>query len=54
MISAPPAPKFSLLDLAEVREELCEVLGRNTDVVIREDVRSRFPEIISDDLIEVF
>jgi predicted nucleotidyltransferase len=54
MISAPPAPKFSLLDLAEVREELCELLGRDTDVVIREDVRSRFSEVISDDLIEVF
>jgi len=54
MISAPPASKFSLLHLAEVREELCELLGRDADVVIREDVRPRFSEVISDDLIAVF
>jgi hypothetical protein len=27
LISVPPAQKFSLLDLAEVRAELCELLG---------------------------
>jgi predicted nucleotidyltransferase len=54
LISVPPTQKFSLLDLAEVRVELCELLGRDTDVVIREDVTPRFWETISDDLIEVF
>ena len=54
LISAPPAHDFSLLDLAEVRLELCELLGRDTDVVIREDVQPRFWETIRDDLVEVF
>ena len=54
LISVPPAQKFSLLDLAEVRVELCELLGRDTDVVIREDVQPRFWETIRDDLVEVF
>lgn len=54
LISVPPAQDFSLLDLAEVRVELCELLGRDTDVVIREDVQPRFWETIRDDLVEVF
>lgn len=54
LISVPPARKFSLLDLAEVRVELCEVLGRDTDVVIREDAKPRFRDTIADDLVEVF
>lgn len=54
LISAPSAQNFSLLDLAEVRGELCELLGRDTDVVIREDVRRPFWETIRDDLVEVF
>jgi hypothetical protein len=54
LISVPPARSFSLLDLAEVRVELCELLGRDSDVVIREDVLPRLWETISDDLVEVF
>jgi len=54
LISVPPARKFSLLDLAGVRVELCELLGRDTDVVIREDALPRFWETIRDDLVEVF
>jgi predicted nucleotidyltransferase len=54
LISVPPSRKFSLLDLAEVRVELCELLGRDTDVVIREDALPRFSETIADDLAEVF
>jgi hypothetical protein len=54
LISVPPAQKFSLLDLAGVRVELCEFLGRDTDVVIREDVQPRLWEAIKDDLVEVF
>ena len=54
LISVPPAQRFSLLDLAGVRVELCELLGRDTDVVIREDVLLRFWETIEDDLVEVF
>jgi predicted nucleotidyltransferase len=54
LISVPRTQKFSLLDLAEVRAELCELLGRDTDVVIREDVPPRLWETIRDDLVEVF
>jgi uncharacterized protein len=54
LISVPPAWKFSLLDLAEVRAELCELLGRETDVVIREDVQPSLWKTIEEDLIKVF
>jgi uncharacterized protein len=54
LISVPPERKFSLLDLAEVRLELCDLLGREAGVVIREDLRPDFRETIADDLIEVF
>ena len=54
LISVPPAHKFSLLDLAEVRAELGELLGRDTDVVIREDVLPGLWQTIRDDLVEVF
>jgi hypothetical protein len=54
LISVPPTQKFSLLDLSAVRVELCELLGRDTDVVIREDVLPRFWQTIEDDIVEVF
>jgi uncharacterized protein len=54
LISVSPTEKFSLLDLAGVRVELCDLLGRDTDVVIREDVLPRFRQTIEDDLVEVF
>jgi predicted nucleotidyltransferase len=54
LISVPPSRKFSLFDLAEVRVELCELLGRDTDVVIREDGLPSFLKTIADDLAEVF
>lgn len=54
LISVPPTQKFSLLDLSGVRVELCELLGRDTGLVIREDVTPRFWETIEDDLVEVF
>jgi hypothetical protein len=46
--------RFSLLDLAGVRLELCDLLGREAGVVIRADLRPRFRDTIADDLIEVF
>ncbi|MGH6903349.1 MAG: nucleotidyltransferase family protein [Geminicoccaceae bacterium] len=54
LVSVPPARKFSLLDLAEVRLTLCDLLGREAGVAIREDLRPRFRDTIADDLIEVF
>jgi hypothetical protein len=54
LIDIPPDRKFSLLDIAEVRLALCDLLGRDAGVVIREDLRPRFRDTIADDLIEVF
>jgi uncharacterized protein len=46
--------RFSLLDLAEVRLALCDLLGHDVGVVIREDLRARFRDRIADDLVEIF
>ena len=54
LIDILPGRKFSLLDLAEVRLALCDLLGREAGVVIREDLRPRFRDTIADDLIEIF
>ena len=53
MIAIPPGRKFSLFDLGEVRVELCELLGREVDVVIEED-RPDFRRDIASDLVGVF
>ena len=54
LIDIASGRKFSLLDLAEVRLALCDLLGREAGVVIREDLRPRFRDTIADDLIAVF
>jgi predicted nucleotidyltransferase len=54
LIDIDPGKKFSLLDLAAVRLALCDLLGRETGVVIREDLRARFRDRIADDLVEAF
>ena len=54
LISAPPPQEFSLLDLAGVQVELCDFLGRDTGIAIREDLEPGFWEPIRDDLVEVF
>ena len=54
LIDIVPDRKFSLLDVSEVRLALCDLLGREAGVVIREDLRPRFRERIADDLVEVF
>ena len=54
LIDIVPRRKFSLLDVAEVRLALCDLLGREAGVVIREDLRPRFRDTIADDLVEVF
>jgi predicted nucleotidyltransferase len=46
--------KFSLFDLGEVRVELCELLDREVDVVIEEDLRPDFRNDIASDLVGVF
>jgi uncharacterized protein len=54
LIDIVPGRKFSLLDLAEVRLALCDLLGRDAGVMIREDLRPRFRDRIADDLVKVF
>jgi uncharacterized protein len=54
MIAIPRGRKFSLFDLGEVRVELCELLGREVDVVIEEDLAPEFRKDVSSDLVQVF
>lgn len=54
MIDVAPGRRFSLMDLAGVRLFLSDLLGRETDVVIQEDLKPRFRERIADDLVPVF
>ena len=54
MIAIPPGRKFSLFDLGELRVELCELLGRNVDVVVEEDLLPGFRSDIARDLAEAF
>jgi predicted nucleotidyltransferase len=54
MIAIPPGRKFSLFDLGEVRVDLCELLGREVDVVIEEDLRPDFRRDITLELVRAF
>ena len=54
MIAIPRGRKFSLFDLGEVRVELCELLERDVDVVIEEDLMPGFRSHISSDLVQAF
>jgi uncharacterized protein len=54
VIAIPRGRKFSLFDLGEVRVELCELLERNVDVVIEEDLVPGFRSDISADLVQAF
>jgi uncharacterized protein len=54
MIAIPRGRKFSLFDLGEVRVELCELLGRKVDVVIKEDLAPEFHGDISPELVQAF
>jgi predicted nucleotidyltransferase len=54
MIAIPRGRKFSLFDLGEVRVELCEVLDREVDVVIEEDLLPGLRSAIALDLVQVF
>jgi predicted nucleotidyltransferase len=54
MIAIPRGRKFSLFDLGEVRIELCELLDREVDVVIEEDLLPAFRSDIASDLVQAF
>ena len=42
VIDIEPDHKFSLIDVASLRVFLCDIFGREVDVVVREDLRPRF------------
>ncbi len=54
IVSIESGRKFSLIDLSGLRLFLCDVFGRETDVVIREDLRAKLRERISVDELRVF
>ncbi len=53
VVDIEPDRKFSLLDLASLRVLLCDIVGRETDVVIREDLRPAFRDRIARDSVPV-
>lgn len=53
VVDIEPGRKFSLIDLASLRVMLCDIVGRDTDVVIREDLRPPFRERIARESVPV-
>ncbi len=54
VVDIDPGRVFSLIDLADLRLYLCDLFGRETDVVIRGDLRPNFRERIAADEVAVF
>jgi len=54
VVDIDPDRKFSLIDLASLRVLLCDLFGRETDVVIRDDLRRPFRERIARESVAVF
>lgn len=54
MIDLEPGRKFSLLDLSGVRLYLADLFGRETDVLIREDLRSELRARLEAEAVRVF
>lgn len=54
VIDVDPSRRFSLLDQAGVRLFLCDILRRETGVVIRQDLQLAFLHRISQDEVSVF
>ncbi len=54
MVDIEPGRRFSLLDISGVRLFLCDLFGRDANVVIAEDLRPAFRQRIADDLVAVF
>ena len=53
VVEVEPGRKFSLIDLAGLRVFLCDLFQRETDIVIREDLRPSFREEIDRETVEV-
>ena len=53
VVDIEPGRKFSLIDLASLRVLLCDIFGREADVIVREDLRPRFREEIEREAVRV-
>lgn len=53
VVDIEPGRKFSLIDLASLRVFLCGVFGRETDVLVREDMRPNFRRRIERETVRV-
>ena len=54
LIDLTPDADFSLLEHAEVQVFICDLLGRETDVVVRDGLRPRVRARIEPDELRVF
>ena len=54
LIDVSPERPFSLFALGEVRSRLVDLLGRDVDLVVRDDLRPELRDDIAADLIPVF
>jgi predicted nucleotidyltransferase len=50
----PTLPRFSLIDLAGVKNKLDEIVGLDTNIVERKSMSRKFAQRIADDIVEVF
>lgn len=53
LVDLEPGRRFSLIDLSTLRLALEDLLGRETQVAVRADLRPAFLARIRDDLVEV-
>src|SRR5512143_975422 len=53
VVDIEPGRKFSLIDQAGLRLLLCDLFGRETDVVVRKDLQPKFCDRIAGDEVTV-
>lgn len=53
VVDVPADVKFSLIDHASLRVLLCDILGREVDVVVRDCLRPEFRDEIATDAVRV-
>lgn len=54
MVDIEPGRKFSIIDHGSLRVLLCDIFGRETDVVVRSRLRAGFRQGIADEALTVF
>ena len=54
LVDIDPKRKFSLIDLSGLRLYFCDLFGRETDVLIRQDLRPEFRGRLAGDEFAVF